>query len=155
MPITHCFLLSQPPCRPPLLLWLPDLRGKSPPHPLNATRPLMVKWLPEDLEERKRRCSSLMAMSRTVSACGMYMSVYVCVCINVGERDCTAYMCVSARLVVCHSAREQPLFTYTRLSRGGTVCECVCVCVCVSVCVYVCERGGRGVSSLWVSAVNP
>lgn len=78
-----------------------------------------------------------MAASRTASACGMYISVcicvymllFVCVSASVWVNVTILYICDFARLVVCHSAREQPQFRYTKLSRGGTVSVCVFVLV--------------------------
>lgn len=70
----------------------------------------------------------------------LYMSV--CVCAPMWRNVTALHICVFARLVVCHSALEQPLFTYTELSRGGTMC--------VSVLVWQQRQ-----SSLWVSVVNP
>lgn len=67
----------------------------------------------------------------------IYRSVYVyiccslCVCVSasVWVNVTILYICDFARLVVCHSAREQPQFRYTKLSRGGTVSVCVFVLV--------------------------
>lgn len=145
MPITHCFLLFRPPQASLAFVVARSEGGKSP-FKRNQAIDGKMATRPEEKGRhggQEATCSSLMAVSGTVSlrvACirlSACVCVYMfrCVCIHVGECDCAAYTCVFARLVVCHSAREQPLFTYTNVSRGGTVCvQCVwCVYVCVGV----------------------
>ena len=123
VPLTHCFLLYLPLqacCGCQIWGWN---------SPFNA---LMEKWLPdwekEDLEERRAALWWCTWVQYLRVAC-----IYVCVCVRtciVIECDCTAYTVGwFARLVVCHSALEQPMFIYTKLSRGGSMCLSVCACV--------------------------
>lgn len=127
MPVTHCFLLSRPLQAFFFVVMVAGSEGENP--PLNATRLLMVKSLPDQRKGRHWReeatQSSLKAVLRTVSACGMCricLSLCTFLCMYASCHQCgwTWLYCIYV-LVVCHSTREWPQFIYTKLSRGGTV----------------------------------
>ncbi len=68
-------------------------------------------------------------------SCGIYVPVYVCVCVCMCVYVCVC-VCMCVYVCVCErGTMEEQLMWWGQVSELLYICTCVCVCMCVYVCM--------------------